>query len=206
MHKAKQFLWLALVFLAGAALTLPGCRLFSPAYEYKGAVMDPPASLPDFELMGVDGNLFRLSDVSGDIALIYFGYTYCPDVCPMTMADVKQALARLETGRERVHVIFVSVDPERDTPETLARYMAAFGPEFVGLTDDFAKVQEVMKPYGAFAQKEEVSDSAAGYLVSHTARLYLITPAGELLLTYPFGFEPEDLQSDLEYLLQQETS
>jgi protein SCO1/2 len=84
--------------------------------------------------------------------------------------------------------------------------MAAFGPEFIGLTDDFAKVEEVMKPYGAFAQKEEVSDSAAGYLVSHTARLYLVTPNGELLLTYPFGFESEDLQSDLEYLLQQETS
>jgi protein SCO1/2 len=205
MFKDKQLLWLALMVFV-AALGLSGCKLFTPAYEYKGAVMDPPASLPDFELKSVDGSPFRLSDVSGDIALIYFGYTFCPDVCPMTMADVKQALAGLETGRERVHVIFVSVDPERDTPETLARYMAAFGPEFIGLTDDFAKVEEVMKPYGAFAQKEEVSDSAAGYLVSHTARLYLVTPNGELLLTYPFGFESEDLQSDLEYLLQQETS
>ena len=206
MGKRKQVLFLALVMLTGMVLMLSGCQLFTPDYEYKGAVMDPPASLPDFELMGADGNPFSLSDVSGDIALIYFGYTYCPDVCPMTMADVKQALAGLETGRERVHVIFVSVDPERDTPETLAQYMAAFGPEFIGLTDDFAKVAEVMKPYGAFAQKEEVSDSAAGYLVSHTARLYLVTPKGELLLTYPFGFEPEDLHSDLEYLLQQETS
>jgi protein SCO1/2 len=120
------------------------------------------------------------------------------------MVDVKEALAGLE-GRERVHVIFISVDPERDTPEVLERYVNAFDPGFTGLTDDFGKTREVMKAYGAFAEKEEVADSAAGYLVSHTARLYLVNPQRELIMTYPFGFEPDGLHDDLTYLLQQES-
>jgi protein SCO1/2 len=120
------------------------------------------------------------------------------------MWEVKEALANLETGQDRVHVIFVSVDPDRDTPEKLANYMNAFGSEFIGLTDDFAKTQEMMKPYGAFAEKEEVEDSVLEYLVNHTARLYLVTPKREILLQYPFGFPAEDLTSDLNHLLQKE--
>ncbi len=200
LERKNSFL-LVVLALAGLVLMAAGC---ARTYEYKGAVFEPPLPLPDFELQAATGEPFHLKDVEGDITLIYFGYTFCPDVCPLTMADVRTALAGLENGRERVHVIFISVDPERDTPEVLTRYTAAFGPEFLGLTDDFPKVQEVMKPYGAFAEKEEATGSAAGYLVSHTARLYLVSPHQELLLTYPFGFEPEDLRSDLEYLLQQE--
>lgn len=201
MTKPNRYptLWLALT-LALAALFSMACQ---STYEYKGVLLEPPLAVPDFELAATDGQPFHLSDVEGDFALIYFGYTFCPDVCPLTMADVRQALADLE-GRDRVQVIFISVDPERDTPEQLERYVKAFGADFMGLTDDFDKTQQVMKAYGAFAQKEEVPDSAAGYLVSHTARLYLVGPQREVLLTYPFGFEPEDLRSDLTYLLQQQ--
>ena len=190
------------IIVIGLGIFLTGCQLGQ--YEYKGGLIDPPIQLPDFELMATDGQPFHLSDVEGDIALIYFGYTYCPDVCPLTMWEVKKALTALETGQDRVHVIFISVDPERDTPEKLANYMAAFGPEYIGLTDDFAKTQEMMKPYGAFAEKEEVDDSALGYLVNHTARLYLVDPQRRILLQYPFGFTAEDLASDLDHLLQQE--
>jgi len=204
LKRRYNFFWL-IALLVGLAWVSGGC-LGAPDYEYKGTVLDPPAPLPDFELKDVNGQSFRLSEVKGDIALIYFGYTYCPDVCPLTMVDVKKALGGLKTDKERVHVIFISVDPERDTPEVLAQYVAAFGPEFKGLIDDFEKVKEVMKPYGAFAEKEDVSGSSAGYLVSHSARLYLVDPEGQLRLMYPFGFEVEDLRSDLEYLLRQENS
>ena len=179
-----------------------GCQAFAPAYEYKGALLEPPSPIPDFELKDTNGQPFHLSDVEGDLALVYFGYTFCPDVCPLTLWDVKKALKDLE-GRERVKVIFVSVDPERDTPEVLGRYLSAFDPDFIGLTDDFKKVETVMQPFGAFAEKEEVADSAAQYLVSHTARLYLVNPDRELMLMYPFGFESDDLRSDLAYLIQQ---
>lgn len=205
MMKVKVNLGLAIILIVLVAAGA-GCRAFAPAYEFKGSVLEPAAPLPDFELNATTGQPFHLSDVKGDIALVYFGYTYCPDVCPLTMADVRQAINGLEQGRERVHVIFVSVDPERDTPEVLSRYLAAFDPKFIGLTDDFEKVKEVMKPYGAFAEKEIAADSVAGYLVSHSARLYLVNTDQNLLLMYPFGFEAEDLRSDLAYLLSQKNS
>ena len=104
------------------------------------------------------------------------------------MWAIKEALADLEIGQDRVHVVFISVDPERDPPQVLERYMAAFGPEFIGLSDDIEKVEAVLKSYGAFAEKEVVSDSKIGYLVSHTASLYLVSPQRQLLAQYPFGF------------------
>jgi protein SCO1/2 len=178
----------------------------APAYEFKGVQFDPPAPIPDFELMADNGQPFRLREAHRDITLVFFGYTFCPDVCPLTMVDVKDALAQLEPAeRARVQVIFISADPERDTPEVLDRYLSAFDPTFIGLTDDFEKIQEVMRPFGAFAEKEEATGSAAGYLVSHTARLYLLNAGHEIILTYPFGFEPEDLSSDLTYLLNKKT-
>lgn len=204
LPKGANLGWL--ILLLGLAVVGGGCQTFASAYEYKGSVLEPAAPLPDFELRAATGQPFHLSQVKGDIALVYFGYTFCPDVCPLTMADVRQALNGLAQGRERVHVIFISVDPERDTPPVLGRYLKAFDPSFIGLTDDFEKVKEVMKPYGAFAEKETVTGSTAGYLVNHSARLYLVTPDQKLLLMYPFGFKAEDLRSDLAYLLSQENS
>lgn len=201
-HGKKLVRFTLLVGLVGLALLNSGCQAFTPAYEYKGTVYDPPQPVSDFELSDTQGRPFHLSEFEGDITLIYFGYTYCPDVCPLTMADVKDALAGLDTGRDRVHVLFVSVDPERDTPEVLSRYLAAFDSSFIGLTDDYEKMQAVLKPFGAFAENEEVAGSAADYLVSHTARVYLVGPEREILLSYSFGFEPEALRSDLEHLIQ----
>jgi protein SCO1/2 len=198
----RPLVWFSLLW--GLSLFAVGCQALGATHEFNGTVIEPPLALPDFELTATNGQPFHLSDVEGDFALIYFGYTFCPDVCPLTLADVKEALADLK-GRERVHVIFISVDPERDTPEVLQNYVNAFDPTFIGLTDDFAKTQEVMKAYGAFAEKEEAPNSAAGYLVSHTARLYLVNPRRELILTYTFGFEPKDLRQDLTYLLQQKS-
>ena len=190
--------WLILMVVS---LVMVGCQSLFGGYEFKGGQLDPPLPVPDFELMSTTGESFHLSDAAGRLTLVYFGYTFCPDVCPLTMADVKQALAEMDHP-EQVNVVFISVDPERDTPEVLARYLQAFGSDFIGLTDDFEKTLDVMGAFGAYAEKEDVPDSAAGYLVSHTSRLYLLDPQGEIILTYPFGFEPDDLRADLEYLLE----
>lgn len=193
------------IFFIFIAFLLVGAAC-SPRYEYKGALFDPPSPVPDFELMSDEGQPFHLNQLNSDITLVYFGYTFCPDVCPLTLVDVRDALTQLEPAkRERVGVIFISVDPERDTPEVLDRYLSNFDSSFIGLTDDFEKTQEVMRPFGAFAEKEEVENSEAGYLVGHSARLYLLNANHEILLTYSFGFEAEDLASDLNYLLNQET-
>lgn len=199
--KVKRLLWIGAT-LIGLAIVGVGCGAFASGYEFKGAVLEPPTSLPDFELKDTNEQPFHLSDVNGEIALVYFGYTFCPDVCPLTLWDVKKALADLE-GRDKIKVIFISVDPGRDTPQVLGRYLSGFDSNYIGLTDEMENIEQVMKPFGAFAEKEEVADSAAQYLVSHTARLYLINPEQELLLMYPFGFEPDDLRSDLSHLLEQ---
>jgi len=204
MVKVKtRLIEMIIISLALLCLTV-GCQSIS-GYDYKGAVLDPPTPLDDFELTDTKGQPFHLSDTDGEITLVYFGYTFCPDVCPLTMWDVKTALADVP-HKDQVNVVFISVDPDRDTPEVLGRYISAFGPEFIGLTDDWEKVEDVLQPFGAYAAKEEVDGSSAGYLVSHTARLYLVNPKRELLLMYPFGFEPADLTSDLNQLLDQETS
>jgi len=196
-----NFFWtiavVALTLLGGA-----GCQPFSFGYKFKGTQFDTPIPVPNFELVDSNNQPFHLKDVAGNVALVFFGYTFCPDVCPLTLVDVKTAMNKLE-GKEKVKVIFITVDPDRDTPEAMRGYLDNFDPEYIGLTGDYEQIQQVMKPFGAFAQKEEVSESAAGYLVSHTARLYLINPNQELILTYPFGFEADDLRSDLTHLLQQ---
>lgn len=188
-------LWIILILLSA------GCQT-TPSHEYMGFPLESPRPIPDFELLDTQQQPFRLSDVRGDIALVFFGYTYCPDVCPLTLSEVQQALVGLD-GRERVHTIFISVDPERDTPEALERYVHLLDETFIGLTDDEAKTKEVLKQFGAHAAKEENPDSDTKYLVEHTATLYLINPNGEIFLTYPFGFVADDLRSDLTYLLQQ---
>ena len=192
----RWYILLEMLFLAAALLTACG------GYEYKGTVYDPPQPIPDFSLRSAQTEKpFHLSDLHGDITLIYFGYTFCPDVCPTTVLDVKKALDLMETGRDRVHFVFISVDPDRDTPEKLRTYLSAFDPAFIGLSDDFPKVEMVMKPFGASAKKETGSETAAGYLMSHTARVFLVDPDGNLRLSYAFMFKPEDMAADLTHLL-----
>ncbi|MCB0197393.1 MAG: SCO family protein, partial [Anaerolineae bacterium] len=141
--------FLVTVFVSFMVLAA-GCMPFSSGYTFKGSQLDPPMDLPDFELMSDEGQPYQFSDTAGEITLVYFGYTFCPDVCPLTMADVKQALAELETEDE-INVLFISVDPERDTPEILSRYLDAFGSEFVGLTDTMERTQPVLQAFGAYA-------------------------------------------------------
>jgi protein SCO1 len=209
--------FLVLVALISVALLNGGCQAITSTYQYRGNPLDPPVSVPDFQLKTTDGSSFRLSDLKDKVALIFFGYTNCPDVCPLTVAEVKNSLSGLdEAERDKVQFIFISVDPERDTPEVLERYLSNFDPDFIGLTDDFEKVQEVMKPYWAYSEKEGGSETTdhsqhhsqtelpADYLVTHTGRIYLVTPAREMVLMYPFDFKAEGLRSDLYYLLEQQ--
>lgn len=188
-----------LILLAGILIT--GCQPFTAGYKFNGTQLDPPWTLPDFELTDTQNQPFRLSGLDGDLALIYFGYTHCPDVCPLTLLDVKEALTGLENSH-RVKVILITVDPDRDTPMVLDSYLNAFDPDFIGLTGDSRTLADVIKPFRVVAEKEELEGSATGYLVNHTARLYLVNTKPEVLLTYGFGFDPADLRSDLQYLLQ----
>ena len=109
IQKPPRFV-LAMV-CTGLLILATGCQIFSPTYTYKGTLLEPPKPLSDFELSDLHQQPFHLSDIKDNIILVYFGYTFCPDVCPLTLAHIRQALNDLE-GRDRIKVVFISVDPE----------------------------------------------------------------------------------------------
>jgi len=155
---------------------------------------------PPVELIDQNGDTVRLTDFGGQIVVMYFGYTYCPDLCPTTLAAVDQALNRMGDGADEVQVVMVSVDPDRDSPEALGTYLANFNDDFIGLTGSPEDLIQVATVYGVAFQAEE-GDVDSGYLVNHTANLVVIDKEGFLKLVMPPLVPADDLAADLEYLL-----
>ena len=174
---------------------------FLRPHTFHGTVIQSPEPSFDFTLTGVNGDV-SLSDFRGKMVLLYFGYTFCPDICPATLANVGQALRDLGTKAEDIQVIMVSVDPERDTPEKLAKYVAQFHPSFVGITGSQEELDKVASLYGIFYQKTEGSN-ATGYLIDHTATLLVLDRDGYLKLVFPFGVTSDEIADDLKYMLRQ---
>ena len=138
----------------------------------------------DFTLDSVAGPV-RLADLRGRVVLIYFGYTACPDICPTNLAFIAAALRELSAVElERVRVLFISVDPERDNPQRLAQYAAYFHPSILGVTGSPEQVARVAALYGAAYRRAESSGSAMGYLVDHSAYTYVVDPSGKLVHTF----------------------
>jgi protein SCO1/2 len=172
----------------------------SPAF--RGGSLDPPRAAPEVVLRAHDGTEFRLSRYRGDVVVLNFGYTFCPDVCPTTLAELAQVRARLGAAAARVRVAFVTVDPERDVPERLRAYMQAFDRTFVGLTGTPEQLAAVQKAYGVVARKHTPRGTSAAYLVDHSAAVYVIDPDGRLRLTFPFGTSIDDMSHDIGLLLR----
>ncbi|MBR9827282.1 MAG: SCO family protein [Oceanospirillales bacterium] len=151
----------------------------------------------DFTLMSAAGPV-SLADYRGKVSVIYIGYASCPDVCPTALAVMTQSLKQLpEAQREQVQGIFISVDPERDTPEKLADYTAFFSPQIVGITGTREQIDTVVRQYGAFYRKVEMKDSAMGYAVDHSSRLYVVNPQGKLVDTLLHNSTPRALTTRL---------
>ena len=144
------------------------------------------------------GKVHRLADYRGKVVLLYFGYTFCPDICPASLAELATAVATLDPGdRDRVQVMMISVDPARDTPEVLGSYMDYFDPTFVGFTGTEEQIATVAADYGVFYQAHE-GTAATGYLVDHWAGTYLIDAEGRLVESFGFGTPGEDIAADVE--------
>ncbi len=171
-------------------------------YTYHGTVINPPLPVSDFALQTGNNETFRLSDARGKIVLLFFGYTHCPDVCPVTLATFKQVHERLGNDANKFAFVMVTADPERDTPEKVTEYVSQFNRDFIGLSGNDANFQTLIKELGVFIEKEE-SGSAAGYLVSHTSSVYVLDVDGNLLMTFPYGTSDVDMANDLNELLQQ---
>jgi protein SCO1/2 len=191
--------WLVVGLVAGLLL-VGGLALIRP-YTYNGSLYDPAVPAADFTLQRAAGGPYHLAEQRGKAVVMFFGYTYCPDVCPATLAEMRDVLKQLKGKEDRVDFLFVTVDPERDTPERLVNYTAAFDERIQGLTGSEAELEPVYAAYGVYRAKQEV-ESAAGYLVDHTSLVYVIDPSGGLRLTYPFGSDPNAIAEDLRQVLK----
>jgi len=148
-----------------------------------------------FRLTDQNGKSVSDTDFRGRYMLIYFGYSFCPDVCPTTLSVMAQALDKLGGESRRVTPIFITIDPERDTPQVLGDYMKAFGPNFLGLTGSAAAIKDVEKKYRVYAVKKPLEKGAYG--MDHSSVLYLMGPNGKIISFYDEAISPDDLAKDL---------
>ena len=144
-------------------------------------------------LMETNGKAFRLSSQRGKVVLIYFGYTSCPDVCPTDMLQFRDVLSLLGERAKRVQPVFISLDPERDTPQHLADYAAAFSPAILPLTGSEAQLHRVAKTYGTQFHYIGRTVGSKSYTVDHTANLYVVDATGKLVRIIPYGTPTVDL-------------
>jgi protein SCO1/2 len=191
-----RFILLCLLTLIGAACT-------NSSHDWRGTLYEPPNTAPNIRVQNEDGISFDLAEQRGSITLLYFGYSYCPDVCPATVAIMSQVFEQLKPSPEDMRFIMISVDPERETPNSVDAYMRRFHPDFLGLWIDRMSLEQVLDEYGVVAIREP-SENPETYLITHTARVFLIDQAGNLIAHYPFGTTPDDFMHDLDYLLREE--
>ena len=153
----------------------------------------------DFELIGPEGNEISSVSFRGKIILIYFGYTYCPDFCPMTLSYLNALMVDLAGLARDIQVLFITIDPKRDTPEKLKEYVSYFNPDFIGMTGSIREIKEIAKKYGVGFFKQQV-ESEEGYFLAHTDRVFLIDKNGRYRGHYKVQSEIEKLNSDIQSL------
>lgn len=185
------------LLLAVVALLLAGC---TPQKTFNATELTGIDWGSDFALTDHHGKLRRLADFRGRVVVLFFGYTQCPDVCPTNMGNMREVMARLGPDAERVQMLFMTIDPERDTRELLAQYVPAFHPSFLGLYADPATTLATAKEFKVFYQKQPGS-SPSTYTVDHTAGSYAFDPQGRLRLYLRHGETPDRIAEDLRKLL-----
>jgi protein SCO1/2 len=186
-----------LLSLPGALLA--GCVGKKP--QFKGVDITGADYAQDFHLPDADGRMRSLKDFQGQVVLVFFGYTQCPDACPTTLSEIAQAKKLLGADGAKVQTVFIWVDPERDTPQVLKAYMANFGPDFLGLRPaDAQQLAAVTKDFKIYYKKVP-GDQPGTYSMDHTAATFVYDPQGKLRLYERYASGPEALASDIKQLL-----
>lgn len=184
-------LW-TLVILA--ALVATALYFFKPPVTPIGVTGAP------FTLNSTKGGTFTQADLKGTPSLVFFGYTFCPDVCPTTMADISNWRQELGIGEDKLRTIFVTVDPDRDTKDVLTQYLAAFDPKATGLVGNADQTEAAKASFGVFSEKAP-PDKNGNYLVNHTATLFLVGKNGEFEGTIDYGESKETAEAKIKRLV-----
>ncbi|MBA3945117.1 MAG: SCO family protein [Herpetosiphonaceae bacterium] len=207
-----------MVLLGLTAVFLMGCRQ-GAGYTFKGGELSPSKHAPGISLPDQHGQPFRLSAQGGNVVMLYFGYTNCLDLCPITLSDLKGVRQQLGKDADHLRVVMVTVDPARDTPPVLGRYLANFDPSFIGLTPPSPTLDALKRDYNIQADSSlpggkmptsmamdatataGANTAGTSYAVGHTSIVYVIDRSGQLRLAYPTGFPVKSMVDDVAYLL-----
>lgn len=184
----------------GAAGLLAACSPAKP--QFHGVDITGADYANQFRLTDFNGQARTLEDFKGKVVVMFFGYTQCPDVCPTTMTEMAQVKQKLGADGDKLQVLFVSVDPERDTPEVLKAYMASFDPTFLALyADSTEQLNALAMHYKVYFKKVD-GKSPTSYTVDHSAQSYLYDPQGRLRLFSRYGTPVDQVVSDVKLLLK----
>ncbi len=205
----------------GAVALLTSGRWGGGSAPWEGTRLSFVEPAPPLGLPAHDGRVVSLDDLRGRVVVVFFGFTYCPDVCPATLGSLARAMELLGPDAADIQVLFVSVDPARDTPERLATYLRNFHPDFLGLRGSEERLSEVASAWGAFYQRRDLGEEETGggeqhagrgedrhadhgegaYLVDHSGRTYVVDRRGRLVLTFPPYLDGQAMAADLVRLL-----
>jgi protein SCO1/2 len=187
--------------IVGALLLVVVAAVDAAEQGFKSGVFDPPRAAPDFTLAGSDHAPLTLSAFRGKVVAVVFGFSYCQKVCPTNMAALSRVATELGAAARDFQVVFVTVDPERDSPDRLAEYLAFFDPSFRGATGTEEELGKVRAAWGITAERELSTDQQLKYQVHHSSSVFLVDRAGQLRLLVPFGQPPEAIVHDIRLLL-----
>jgi protein SCO1/2 len=163
-------------------------------------VFEPPRQAPDFSLQSSAGHELKISDYRGKVVLLAFGFTSCTEVCPTTLNTFAVARRKLRSAAADVQVVYITVDPQRDVPARLAKYLGSFDPTFVGGTGTEDQLAAVRRNYGISAEKKNIGND---YTYAHSSFTYLIDRTGRIRALMPYGHSPDDYANDLTILLKE---
>ena len=182
------------------SFALASHALAAPAL--KAGVFDPPRAAPALALQATTGKPFNLADYRGKVVILEFGYTHCTAVCPVTLATLAQANKLLGADAANVQVLFVSVDPDRDSVARLREHLASFDSRFIGLTGSAGQVEAALKAYGINATRHPIA-GGKDYVIAHSSYLYFIDRKGMLRALLPFGRPASDIVHDARLLVEE---
>lgn len=188
------------LFLAVMVALLAACSPASEEASYFGTDITGADFASGFKLTDHHGEIRQLSDYQGKVVALFFGFTHCPDICPTTMADLAAAMKLMGGNSDEVQVLFVTVDPERDTPEVLAQFVPSFDSRFIGLTGTTEEIDQVAKAFKIFYARQQEAGQT-GYSFDHSAGVYVYDRQGKIRIYLKYGQKPVEIAHDLSRLL-----